>query len=54
MISIECLTISRHFLYWSVCDLWHEPKYGEDGKSGKHAGPAVNDRNQNRISIIKF
>lgn len=48
------LTISRYFLHWSVCDLGHEPKDGENRKSGKHAGPAVNDRNQNGVSIIKY
>lgn len=54
MLSIEHLTISRYFLHWSVCDLGHEPKNGENRKSGKHAGPAVNDRNQNGVSIIKY
>lgn len=54
MLSIEHLTISRYFLHWSVCDLGHEPKDGENRKSGKHAGPAVNDRNQNGVSIIKY
>lgn len=54
MLSIEHLTISRYFLHWSVCDLGHEPKDGENRKSGKHAGSAVNDRNQNGVSIIKY